>query len=188
MTRTEEVLAALTSDELAALTRRLLSKLSLPRTPDGKIDRDAPWLWKSTNSIDEDGYPKISVTSAAGTVKAYAHRVAFFLKYGYLPRIVRHAEPIEVIGPDVNPFRLLPGCPKTNAADTVRQGRTAKGSKNGQATLDEVTVARIKADLAAGMGIRAAARKHGSTPGAVGAIKQGRTWKHVPWPSDERAV
>lgn len=181
MASAHTILASLTDEELTALAHRLLSKLDLPRHPDGRIDRAKPWLW--TGHCDENGYGRISVRGE----KVRAHQVAFYLLHHPrpLPPVVRHLAPIPR---DSNPYRLLPGTQADNMADRDRQGRTARGSRNGAAVLDEDTVALIKADLAAGMSIREVARKHGSTPGAVGAIKQGRTWKHVPWPSDECAV
>lgn len=181
MPSTSDLLTSLSDDELRELAFRLLRNLRIPRMPDGNSDRSKPWLWQG--ACDDNGYGKISVKG----VKVRAHQVAFYLLHHpkQLPPVVRHRDPIPT---DCNPYRLLPGTQADNMADRDRQGRTARGSRNGAAVLDEDTVALIKADLAAGMSIREVARKHGSTPGAVGAIKQDRTWKHVPWPSDERAV
>lgn len=181
MSAIRKLLASLNDEELTELAHRLLSNLMLPRRSDGRIDRSKPWLWKGY--CDEDGYGRISVKGE----KVRTHQVAFYLLHHPkpLPPVVRHRAPIPR---DSNPYRLLPGTQADNMDDRDRQGRTARGSRSGTAVLSENVVRLIKEDLAAGMSIRAAARKHGATPGAVGAISAGRTWKHVPWPSDERAV
>lgn len=59
-----------------------------------------------------------------------------------------------------------------------------KGEKSANATMSDNTASKIKSDLWDGAGIKETARKYGVGDNTVNHLLQGRTWVHVPWPTD----
>lgn len=72
------------------------------------------------------------------------------------------------------------GTPKENAQDRFRHGYSRKGSRMGNTTLTEATVAEIHDFLSMGLSQRTVAAMYGIGKSTVGSIAVGKTWKHVP--------
>jgi len=166
----DQLLLSLTDEELTSIAIRLLNGADIPRNPDGTYDLSLPWLWKG--QTDKDGYGIISVKH----VKVRAHRLAFYLLHRYLPPVVRHEEPIPN---DINPYRLLAGTQKENAADRARHGNTASGARNGRSKLTPEKVRAIRRAADRGAVQAELARHHSVDPTTIRDIVRGRIWKHV---------
>lgn len=158
------------------------------------VDKDDEcWLWMA--SRNEDGYGQSGRFQVGGYIFYSAHRVAFFLKYGKRPSILRHVcdNP-----PCCNPSHLLDGTHADNVADMDYKGRrgTAKGEFNGrrlhperwprsegwaQSKLNADQVREIR--LAAANGKRGVnrrlARQFNVTETTICDIIKNRTWREV---------
>lgn len=74
---------------------------------------------------------------------------------------------------------LVWGTQRENCADTVRHGRSTKGTKNAQSKLTEAQVLEIRDRYAAGESGSALGREFGiSQPNVVDICKR-RTWRHI---------
>jgi hypothetical protein len=86
----------------------------------------------------------------------------------------------------VRPSHLRVGTPKDNTQDMIAKGRwgnpVARGERNGKAKLTEGQVIAIRERFAAGELRNSLATEYGITPGKVGDIINGRTWRHVGGP------
>lgn len=69
-----------------------------------------------------------------------------------------------------------------NAADSIRQGVSNRGSRHGMAKLNEDQVAEIKHLLSLKIKQRDIAAQFGISEMAVSNIKSGHTWGHIPTP------
>lgn len=106
-----------------------------------------------------------------------AHRVAYYLRYRSLPKVVRHVVPLP---PDVNPFRLEGGTQMDNIADRdVRDGTTARGRTHGRSKLTESDVVKIRKAHAKGASMTALGRLYGINRTTVRQIVTRETWQHV---------
>ena len=69
---------------------------------------------------------------------------------------------------------------RKHVSEHMRGNSKAKGSKHGQAKLDETKVAEIKRLLATGQyETGKIAEMYGVSRGAIGGIKRGLNWKHI---------
>lgn len=71
------------------------------------------------------------------------------------------------------------GTPADNAADTVRHGRSRKGSRNASAVLTDAHVSEIRNKHASGAAKKALAREYGVSDTAIRFAIARRTWGHV---------
>lgn len=71
------------------------------------------------------------------------------------------------------------GTRKSNMADALRHGRVRRGAKHGFSKLRETDVVSIKAMIRAGYEVGRIANDFDISPGAIYAIKKGRTWRHI---------
>ena len=149
---------------------RFWAYVDIPQTPEGTPDLAQPWLWKG--KPNRDGHGRMSVRGK----HELAHRISFFLAYGYLPAVVRHLEPIPA---DVNPLRLLPGTQAMNVADRDRQGRTARGERNGRSKLTLASLRWARDAVARGASLREAAGALGVHHTTLHAALRGETWQHA---------
>jgi len=139
-----------------------------------KIDRRDPtdcWPW--TAATDRDGYGRFSVDGR----KRPAHRVAFFLKTGTLPAVVRHTCDNPAC---VNPAHLVGGTQRQNIRDRQRRDRQAKGSQNGRAKLTEDLVRDLRRRYASeNVSYRQLADELDMNRKTISAAIKGETWVHV---------
>jgi len=113
-----------------------------------------------------------------GTTAWLAHRVAWLLAHGSIPddacvchrcdnrRCVEHTH-------------LFCGNPRLNSADMVAKGRSARGSKNGNARLADDDVREIRDRHAGGQSTAALARAFGVSANTIGRIVNGNGWGHI---------
>lgn len=114
-----------------------------PRPPEErfweKVDIRGPdecWEWKASRY--PNGYGKFQLLAGA----ALAHRVAWMLTHGEIPTdmcICHHCDNKLCC----NPSHLFLGSYADNMADAALKGRTARGTRNSHAKLDETKVRRI---------------------------------------------
>lgn len=117
-------------------------------------------------------YPSVRVNEKA-------HRIAYFLRYGVLPR------PCGLHSCDdplcYNWRHITPGDDLRNARERVERGlaRGAKGSANAAAKLSDELVAEIKV-LSATLSHVAIASKLSMHRGSIERALHGKTWAHTP--------
>lgn len=136
------------------------------------------WLWE--NFTDALGYGR---TEMAGVPEHRAHRIAWHLTHGPVPRGLRVLHKCDVRC-CVNPDHLFIGTQADNVADMVRKGRnrnnTPRGSANHYARLDEDSVWAIRQMLAHKLFTQAEiARDYGVSPMTLSRIANNQTWRHV---------
>lgn len=127
--------------------------------------------WMFTGTVDKDGYGRFRFGSRAdGTRRlALAHRVAFFIAYGWLSPVVRHKCDIPGC---MRPAHLLGGTQLDNIAD-MDERRRRRSKLVAQDVLD------IRRQLAAGRSQRSIAAMYGVTQTAVSRIHCNKLWKGV---------
>ena len=133
------------------------------------------WLW--TGPVDSRGYGHLAV----GKKNARAHRVAFELEHGPIPKGGGHHGTVVMHICDnklcCNPAHLSLGTHADNMADMKAKGRRKlinAGSKNGRAKLTPEQVQAIRADK---RGKRAIAPEYGISPAQVQRVRLGQHWK-----------
>lgn len=127
------------------------------------------WLW--TMKPNANGYGEIKLSNKV----ELAHRVAFSLAFGDPPsgHVIRHQcdEPL-----CCNPTHLVTGTHADNVKDRVSRGRSAKGSRNGRAILDETKVLAIRNSPP---NIQKLASLYGVSPYTIMDVRSRRIWKHI---------
>jgi hypothetical protein len=132
------------------------------------------WLWTGSlvwgyGQLYFDGRPQ------------KAHRVAWTLIRGTIPAglFVLHKCDVTAC---VNPDHLFLGDAYDNHRDMTRKGRArvATGSRHGNARLTEARVQAVRLLLADGIGVAPIARCLGVSIGTIMAVRDGRSWQHVP--------
>jgi hypothetical protein len=132
--------------------------------------------WHKLNpKTDRDGYLQVKLGGQTRKV----HRLVLEAFVGPCPVGLecRH-------DPDRDPANnrvenLCWGTSKENGEDMIRHGTTAKGDQNGSAVLTEADVLEILMMRRAGKSFRAIARWLGVGKSTIGAILEGRTWRHI---------
>lgn len=130
------------------------------------------WEWQHT--LNRQGYGHLSDGRSATHL---AHRVAFFLKNGYVPAIVRHScdNP-----PCCNPQHLLSGTHADNQRDKKIRGRAAKGEANGGGgKLTESDVRQIRQLITLGQTNTEIGKQFDVTRQMIGHIRRNKKWQHL---------
>ena len=150
--------------------KRFWSFVSIPTDRAGRPDIAQPWLWMGSTSAD--GHGRFWVNGR----NVLAHRVSFFIAHGWLPEMVCHVEPVPG---DVNPHRLYAGSAAENVADRQRQGRQARGQRNGRTRLSDAAVRWARNAIVHGTSLSEAARRLGVHKTTLRAAVTGKTWQHL---------
>ena len=79
----------------------------------------------------------------------------------------------------INPEHLELGTHQDNANDRVKRDRQAKGSRNGNAILNEEQVKEIKLLILNGKKNKELSEKYEVHPNIISDIRHERKWKHV---------
>ncbi len=139
-----------------------LDKLLSNTTKDGECLR-----WAKIK--DKDGY---GITSIKG-IKMPAHRAVMSFLGDVSTQYVLH----KCTNRDcVNPDHLYLGDQQQNVQDQIDAGTFVRGSKNGKAILDEMSVEHIRSST---FSISALAKYYGVSYYTLWDVKRNRSWKHV---------
>lgn len=155
---------------------------------------DTPcWIFVGPKVVGKWGYGNFAPGARIGTGR-HAHRYAYFLKHGPIPKgvqILHHCDN----PPCVKDDHLFPGTNNDNRQDSVYKGRSALGNRNGSRThperlhrgdshpmakLNHGTVVEIRRlCLEQGHKQSVVAAMFGVSQSNVSHIMRGKTWKHV---------
>jgi hypothetical protein len=143
-----------------------------PSTCDGRLLK--PWRHKKS------GYLQVSLWRGNRDYRTTVHRLVALTFLGAPPspqHLVAHNDGSR----DNNHWRNLRwATQRENVADTIRHGTHNRGSRNGQAKLDEVCVAAIRKMSEMQIPQRVAAYGFGICHQTVSDIVNRRRWRHVP--------
>ncbi len=108
----------------------------------------------------------------------YAHRIAYFLKYGIDPGDLCVCHCCD--NPSCcNPKHLFLGTNTDNMQDARQKGRNSYGEKHGRAKLTEKDVIEIKRLLRLGVMHRIIAKKFNVSRPLISYINNNERWSHV---------
>lgn len=129
------------------------------------------WVWLGDSAGSKLIYGRIKVDGK----REQAHRVAWFLETGSMPRLW-------VLHKCDNPLcvrfsHLFEGDVQANADDKSHRNRNATGEQNGSAKLSQNQVQSIRKELAKGTPQRAIARMYAVHQSTVGRINQNLLWR-----------
>lgn len=133
------------------------------------------WIWAF--SSNGNGY---GVVPTGSQKHSYVHRRAVELDGRDINGlVVRHV----CDNPSCyNPSHLITGSHADNSQDAVDRGRWARGESHGMAKLTANDVRTIRQELASGERQTDIAARFEVTPGAIGLIARGQTWRSVGLP------
>ena len=83
----------------------------------------------------------------------------------------------------VEPGHLFIGTDRDNAQDALSKGRWPIGEQSGRAKMTNSMALDAKRRILSGESSGSIARSLGVTTRAISLIKQGKNWRHLPWPS-----
>lgn len=147
---------------------------------------DACWPWRACKG--ENVYGKVKWTEGGQRRQDRAHRRAFEISNGWLPKgkgrgcgLVRHACDFK---PCCNPAHLLSGTQVDNAHDAIERGLYVPppvfhGEAHPRARLTAEIVRSAREAHLAGVSASALARQHGVGGSTMDHALHGRTWGHV---------
>lgn len=140
------------------------------------IKKNGCWDWRG--SIHHSGYPVVKRNKK----QIRAHRFSWMLAYKQLEIrdnkwILHKCDNRKCTNPD----HLYAGTPTQNALDREARNPGTKllGSFHPNAVLNEEKVKKIKYLLSLKVPVIEIAKKFHCSSGAIGAIKENKTWKHV---------
>lgn len=108
------------------------------------------------------------------------HRLVALAFYGPKPEgavLVRHLNGNKC---DNHWTNLAYGTVRDNADDMVRLDEQFRGTRNKHAKLNEARVEEIRQHLRQGRTLASLGRQYGVDPVTIAAVRDGRTWWHVP--------
>ena len=147
-----------------------------------KVDKgsdDDCWEW--TGARQGDGYGSFSLNGKP----ELAHRVAWQLEYGAIPRGDFYGTNCVCHTCDnrgcVNPSHLFFGTQQDNVIDRDQKGRNVnyRGERHGCATISDLEAKHIKDLLSAGCVQKNIAEALGVSAQVVTKINTGRAWLHI---------
>lgn len=155
------------------------SRFALKVNKDGPIQfhcRDIGQCWIWTGGIQPDkGYGWFYANCEAES----SHRVAWQIENGEIPDGLYVLHKCDN-PPCCNPSHLFLGTGADNMADKVKKGRCQKGSQQSQAKLTEADIPGIRKLLRTGATPSWISRLFEVTSAAIGNIRDGKRWRHVP--------
>lgn len=130
--------------------------------------------WEWTKSCSKSGYGKTYYQGKEWR----SHRLAYFLTYNILPKMVLHVCDNRKC---CNPFHLFAGDHKDNMKDMAIKGRAArqKGSSHGQSKLVESQVIEMRKEFKLGRSLKELATKYKIHKEYVRQIINYKRWSHV---------
>lgn len=136
-------------------------------SPDGRIFYELP---------QNTGYGGYRTLHVPGKNTLRAHTVICEAYHGERPAgaVVRH---LDGVSTNDHADNLAWGTQQENCDDTVRHGKSTKGSKNPQAVLTRRKVLDIRRRRVAGESNAALAAEYGVSPATICDIVKRRTWK-----------
>ena len=133
---------------------------------------DACWIWKGKQ---DQGYGRFYM----GSKRVYAHRAAWHLTYGPIPRGLNVLHKCDEPA-CVNPKHLRLGTQRQNMKDMVEKGRSLAGERNPGAKLKEDQVKEILRIHGEGkLNMKEISRLVGISYNVVRRIIKREDWKHV---------
>jgi hypothetical protein len=132
-----------------------------------------PWVNKKT------GYLQVSLWRHNRRWKTTVHRLVALAFLGTPPspsHVVAHTDGSRLNNHWTN---LRWATQRENCADTLVHGTRNRGTRNGQARLDEITVLAIRKMIAMKLPHAFIARGHGICRQAVGDIANRKRWRHL---------
>ena len=137
-----------------------------------KILKNGCWEWQG--SRDKEGY------SLCGLNK-FGHRYSYEKHKGKIPENTCVCHTCDNRG-CVNPDHLWLGSSRENQYDKIKKRRQSKGSRMGNAILDELQVLKIRKKLELGQTPLNISKEFGVSRMAIYAIRARRVWKHIDIP------
>lgn len=145
---------------------------------EAKVDRSAGpmgcHLWQAAT---KKGYGQIMVWVSGRKRMKQAHRVAYELKHGAVPKHLDVCHRCDVRR-CVNVRHLFVGTRKQNIRDALDKGRMSGGCKRHTGVL-RAHLSAIRGRLKAGEASASVARSFGVTTTAVSHLRVGRTYKEI---------
>lgn len=148
-----------------------------------KAGGDDCWLWIGPTNKAGYGYFRL------GRTNHHASRVSLAIKLGRWPAKQEFACHTCDNPPCCNPSHLWTGSNQENIRDAASKGRTHKwgGARRGEGSPASKLTEQDAIAIIAAKGVRRMAdvcEQYGVTSGAIGAIWAGRSWKHLPRPTE----
>lgn len=141
-----------------------------------RLTHQANGCWEWAGPKDSRGYGHLAWNGK----NARAHRVAYELQHGEIPRGSGHHGTVIMHLCDnklcCNPEHLKPGTHADNMADMKAKGRRKRvnsGERNGRAKLTPEQVIAIRADK---RGKRTIAKDYGISPAQAQRVRLGKQW------------
>lgn len=129
--------------------------------------------WEWCGSLHKTGYGELWDHG----LQLLAHRAAFAVWKGPVPSGIHVLHECDN-RPCINPDHLFLGTNADNVRDKMVKGRQARGSSQGNATLTEDEVRKMR-DLLPDRTNKSLALEYGVDPSVISKIRHGRSWTHV---------
>ncbi len=131
-----------------------------------------------TPEVDRDGYLRVAFWDGARYRKHLIHRLVLtaFVGPPEKGQVAAHNNGVRC---DNALDNLRWATQEENVADKVRHGTQQIGSRHGNASTDEVSIARLKSAFRKGATAREAAQECGVSIHVAYDVKQGMAWRHV---------
>lgn len=121
------------------------------------------------------GYPRVTLCRDGKIVQRTVHRIVLEAFVGPRPQGLQccHEDDVKTNNSLTN---LRWGTPKSNQADSIRNGTFCRGERQGGSKLKKNDVLRIRIRHEQGASLSAIAQEHGVTKSCVADVVKGRSW------------